>query len=47
MAAHVGGTVEVTGSIQERPSQTAQDTQPINGEFQVESARPLAKDCVR
>ena len=47
MAAHVGGTVEVTGSIQERPSQTAQDTQPINGEFKVESARPLAKDCVR
>ena len=47
MAAHVGGTVEVTGSIQELPSRGQPDTQEINGEFQVESARPVAKDCVR
>ena len=47
VAAHVGGLVEVTGSIQEPPNQTQQDTQQINGEFQVASARQLAKDCVR
>jgi hypothetical protein len=47
MAAYVGATMEVTGSIQELPSQAPQDTQQINGEFQVESARPLAKECVR
>ena len=47
MAAHVGATMEVTGSIQELPSRGEQDTQQINGEFQVESAKPVAKDCVR
>ena len=47
MAAHVGGTVEVTGSIQELPSRGQPDAEQINGEFQVESARPVSKDCVR
>ena len=36
----------MTGSIQEVPRRTQQDTEQINGEFQVESATPIVKDCV-
>jgi hypothetical protein len=48
LRAHVGRTIEVTGSVQELPGDRRIDgTTQLMGELHVASARPVADECVR